>query len=276
MADSRSSLDSKGNVVPWRDNTQKVFFLTQGIVVGFAGDIEFAGSILSFVAQQLVKYPKLQNLHIFSDKFPRLTKFAYEQVAAQLKRRPQVGFIVAGMDFARPAPVKDEQGKYTGRHLAIFDKKVFKILAPNFQPEHTNMANPFVIMGSGEPGIEKLAPDFKEMIFGQVSGDLTFEAVVIDGSLREEIRKQNITTVGGLTQIAVIDSKGPRYVPYQGKREPFKFTGSDEMEVEMVYKDGRFTQRDLKTGKEAQLLYPPEVVKVKDDSSDLFANIEAV
>ncbi|MBL1434452.1 hypothetical protein COB87_002720 [Candidatus Wolfebacteria bacterium] len=269
IADSRSSIQKNGAVVPWRDNTQKIFFLTKDIVISFAGDVEFAGAIISFLSDQINKRPKLGILSIFITKGPRLIKYAYNLLSNKKGFR-DVGFIIAGIDPKRPARVNDSNGKQTG-YINIYDKKVLKVVSPDFETQEATIKNPFVIMGSGEQGIEGLEKDFQKLQFGQFSNNLAFQAVIIETSLRKKIESLGIDTVGGLSQIAIIDSQGARFQGYQGKRDPFE---DGDLNVEMIVENGRFIQKDLKTGKEIKLLYPPEVLSVNEDGSDLFAELD--
>ena len=177
---------------------------------------------------------------------------------------------MAGLDHSRPNQTKDAAGKFTG-HIGIYDKKIFKVSAPSFDPQFVTISDPFVIMGSGEPGIKGLEEDFRKMQFGHVSSSLSFYALIMAGALKDKIKSLGITTVGGLFQIAIIDNEGPRFQGYQGKRDTFS---EGDLDVEMLVKDGRFIQKDLKTGTEIMLLYPPEVVQIKEDKSSLFAGLD--
>lgn len=269
VADSRSTLQKKGSIVALKDNAQKIFFLTPNIIIGFAGDIEFAGSIIPFLVQQIKIRPRLNLLNNFVLKSPKLIRYAYNILAKKKGHRP-IGFIIAGLDPSRPAPVKDKDGHVTG-HLGIYDKKIFKISAPSFIPIYANAADPIVIMGSGEPGIVGLEEDFRKMQFGQVLPSLGFQAAIISTALMEKIKSLGISTVGGLAQIAIIDTMSSRFQPYQGKRDPY---GQGDLDVEMLIRNGRFIQKDLKTGKEMMLLYPPEVLQIKEEENDLFAELD--
>jgi len=65
IADCRASLFKSGKTYAWRDNTQKIFFLNPEIIIGFAGDIEFAGSMIAFVSHHMASKPKFGQPHIF-------------------------------------------------------------------------------------------------------------------------------------------------------------------------------------------------------------------
>lgn len=271
IADSRSSIQRDGSAIPWRDNTQKIFFLAGNLIISFAGDVEFAGTIISFIARQIEVKPKLGLLNVFVDKCPKLIKYAYDILTKEKGERP-VSFILAGMDSSRPEQIKDEQGKLIG-YTGIYDKKILKISSPYFTPQYVTVSNPFVVMGSGALGVKGLEADFKKMQFGQELPSLDYQASLMEIALRNKIRSLGISTVGGLSQIAIIDNQGPRFQQYKGKRQPFD---AGDLDVEMLIKNGRFIQRDLKTGKEVMLLYPPEVLSIKEDKSDLFAEFEGV
>lgn len=57
-ADSRASkLNPTGKYDPWKDNTQKIFRIKGHLFVSFCGDIDFAGSIISFLINEVRKNP---------------------------------------------------------------------------------------------------------------------------------------------------------------------------------------------------------------------------
>ena len=180
-----------------------------------------------------------------------------------------MGFVIAGIDFNRPEPIMDN-GKMTGYMEGFFDKKVFQISSPNFEVVEANFfKRPILILGSGATVINSLEDDFKELYkFGGV-GNLDARALIISGGLKDKAEKLGINSVGGLFQIVVIDPKGSRFIPYKSRSPENK--NPIFLDLEMAIKDGRWVQRDLKTGKEIILLHPPEVVSINSDSSDLFA-----
>lgn len=265
IADCRASLSKSGKIFPWRDNTQKVFFLNTKIIIGFAGDIEFAGSMIAFVYHHMSSKPKFGQPHIFFKKVPGVLKYTYERLCEKTGRRPDVAFVVASNDLSRKQKVVDKDGKFTG-YINLTEKIVFKAQAPYFTPELASIKKPNVIIGSGTPGLGDIEKDLFDLQFKATGGDVSFCVIISDHALRENIRKKGINTVGGLSQIAVIDSKGSRFIPYKGKRDPFD--GGD-LDVEMTIRNKRFVQRDLVTGKEVELLFPPEVISIINEGEEL-------
>ncbi len=269
IADCRASLSKSGTTFPWRDNTQKVFFLNAEIIIGFAGDIEFAGSMIAFVSHHMTNKPKFGQPHIFLKKSLSVLKYAYEKLCEKTGRKPDIAFVIASNDLSRKQKVVDKDGKFTG-YINITDKIVFKSASPYFTPELASISKPNVIIGSGTPGLNDIEKDLFNLQFNVNGGDVSFGVVISDHALRENIKKKGIDTVGGLSQIAVIDGKGPRFIPYKGKREPFN---DGDLDVEMTIRNNRFVQRDLITGKEIELLFPPEVVSIVNEDEELFADL---
>src|SRR3989344_1388543 len=234
IADSRASTIKNGKIVPWRDNSQKIFLLSSHLGIGFAGDIEFAGSIISFLSSQIEKRPLLRNLHVFYSKGPKLIRYAYKILSEKTGEKRPVGFIVASLDPNRPEPIKNEIGQITG-HIGIYDKKLFKISFPE--------------------------------------DSLYFQAFLIDLILRRKIKELGIDTVGGLSQILIIEPKSSGFLQYKGKSDLDDST--DILDIELIIKNDRLVQHNLITGKETPLLFPPEVMKIKDPESDLFADLDS-
>lgn len=273
MADCRASIQTGNDVIPWRDNTQKVFFLDKHLIIGFAGDIETAGSIIAFLSRQIHDRPQLGNIHIFARKGPALIKYAYEELS---KNKPvgEVAFIIAGVDFNRPERVVDSAGKVTG-HMPFFDRKVFKLSSPDFLLHNTSiLESPIVIIGSGTPALtEELEKSFKGLQFSfALAGSLAISATTISGILMSKAREVGIDSVGGLMQIAVIENTGAGFVPYKSRSDSHK---GPHLDLELsINPDGRFVQKNLITGQEVLVLSPPEVIQIKDPAVQLFADLE--
>ena len=262
-----------GQFVPWNDNTQKIFHLYKHLFISFAGDIEFAGSIIAFLLRQINQRPKVGNIHIFHYKGPKLLRYAYEFLSQKRGDRPSLEFMVGGMDFTRPAKVLNKDGSVSNSTLAIFDKVLFKFSCPDFSIEEATMANNrILVMGSGESAVGKEEEKaFKEMQFGMRADlPLIHQASFIEYDLKEKIKELGIETVGGLFQIVTIDLNGSAFHQYK-TRSPGNT--SDELDLELVIRNGRYVQRNLKTGKEIPLLTPPEVIRIKDSSIELFADL---
>lgn len=277
IADSRASVLGGGKIIPWRDNTQKIFRLQEHLFIGFAGDIEFAGSIIAFLIKQINERRKLGQLHLFYSKAPKLIKYAYKVLSDKFGEKRLVSFMVGGVDFRRPAPVKDSRGKVTS-YLSIYDKKLFKLESPEFEMQASSIPNnPILIMGSGEPALVGLERDFEKLQFGiNPSLPLSFHASLIGMTLRNKAKKLGIDTVGGLFQIMTIDNNGSRFLGYKSRSnfEIGEEEKNDELDVELIVKNGRLIQKNLISGKESLLLWPPEVLEIKDPSTDLFADID--
>jgi hypothetical protein len=272
IADSRASIMKNGEYTPWKDNTQKIFRLYKHLFISFSGDIEFAGSIIGFLLRQVAQRPKIGNIHIFHNKGPKLIRYAYEFLSQKRGYYPPLEFIIAGMDFTRPTKIKNEDGSVS--NLAIFDKVLFKFSCPDFSTEEaTVVGSPILVMGSGDPAIgEKEREALKKMQF-DIRADLplVFQASVMEYGIKEKIKELGIKTVGGLFQMVTIDLNGSTFHQYKTKSSNHI---SDELDLELIIRNGRYIQRNLKTGKEIPLLIPPEVIKIKDPSVELFADLE--
>jgi hypothetical protein len=265
IADSRASKSSS----PWADNTQKIFHLGGNLFISFCGDIEFAGSIIECLIRRIEQEKEFANPHIFFQKGPKFIKFVYDYLVSKNNRNSDLGFIIAGIDYCRPEKIM-ENGKITGYMNDLFDKKTFKIFSPNFISEEANFfKKPILALGSGAFLINKLEDNFKKLYnFGGI-GELDSRGLIISGVIKDEAEKVGEKSVGGLFQIVVIDHKGFRFVPY--KTRSINNKDLNFLDLEMNIKNGRWIQRNLLTGKEIQLLYPPEVIRTADDSAELFA-----
>ena len=273
IADSRASTIKNGKIVPWRDNTQKIFLLSSHLGIGFAGDIEFAGSIISFLSSQIEKRPLLRNLHVFYSKGPKLIRYAYKILSEKTGEKRPVGFIVASLDPNRPEPIKNEIGQITG-HIGIYDKKLFKISFPEDSFEEAKLIlMPSLVLGSGEPAVRGKEDSLKKLLFCSAMNSLYFQAFLIDLILRRKMKELGIDTVGGLSQILIIEPKSSGFLQYKGKSDLDDST--DILDIELIIKNDRLVQHNLITGKETPLLFPPEVMKIKDPESDLFADLDS-
>jgi len=270
IADSRASISKNGIIYPWRDNTRKIFLLSNNLAIGFAGDIEFAGSIIGFLGSQIEKRPRLGNLHVFYNKGPKLIRHAYKFLSEKTREKRRVGFMIASLDPNRPEPIKNEKGQISG-HIGIYDKKLFAISFPDDSFEEAGFNKPSLVLGSGELAVKEKEDELKKLRFGLVVDSLYFQASLMDFILRKKIKELGIDTVGGLSQILMIEPKGSSFLEYKGKSDLDNST--DILDVELVIKGDTLVQRNLITGKEIPLLIPPDVIKIKDPSTDLFADL---
>jgi len=273
VADNRASKPiGNGKYDPWRDNTQKIFRIKEHIFISFCGDIEFAGAIIGFLIHQANERSELGNLLVFHKKGPKLIKFAYEQLSKDLNRRPDVDFIVAGIDFRRPETVT-ENGKFAGYMAGIFEKRTFKISCPSFEITESNFFNnPSLISGSGTPALdEKMAKGLQGLYNFNGMSTLEYHGMLIADSLKNKSEELGISSVGGLFQIVTIDQSGSRFIGYKSRSKEHKDPLT--LDLEMTIRNGKWVQRDLKTGTEIALLSPPEVVEAfrADGSQELFA-----
>ena len=272
IAESRASIKKNGAFIPWRDNTQKIFPLSEDLYLGFSGDIECAGSIIGFLLQQIARRPLLGKLHIFYQKAPKLLRYAYKVFSKEAGER-EVGFIMAGLDPQRPEPIKDKGGKITG-YVDVYDKKLFKISFPDEVFEESIFPqNLSLIMGSGSPAAKEQERSLKKISFGPDSLGAYFQASIMDFVLRKKIKELGIHSVGGLSQIVIIKPGSSGFLQYRGKSN--LEDKNDILDVELILRDNRLIQRNLITKKETPLLTPPEVIKIKDPTTDLFADIDS-
>ncbi len=265
IADSRASKSNK----PWADNTQKIFRLSGHLFISFCGDINFAGSIIEFLIRQIDQKKELSNPHIFFHKGPKLIKYAYNYLVSNNKQCPDLGFIIAGMDYGRPEKIM-ENGKVVGYMEGLFDKKIFKVSSPDFIPVEANFfTKPILALGSGAFLIDKLENSFKNLYNLNGFGQLDSHGLIISGAIKDEAETSGETSVGGLFQIVVIDSEGSRFVPYRTRS--VENNNPHFLDLELSMDNGRLVQRHIVTGKEVELLFPSEVIRVNDNSAELFA-----
>ncbi|MBY0293937.1 hypothetical protein K2Q08_01235 [Patescibacteria group bacterium] len=264
IADSRISTKGGG---PWGDSAQKVFFLNEKIIIAFAGDIEAAAMIIDFLVKAIKQKPELGELSTFVETAPALIKAAWEDVPGEVADK-HVAFIVAGMDFDKPLIPTGVDG-VQNRTVGLYERRVVAINSmEDFEPEEANMEYPSLIIGTGSAGLEVLRNDFAKSQNGMLPSKLDFHASIMEISLRKEIKGMDIDSVGGLSQIAVIDSHSSRFLTYEGG-DPIDGTPSA-----MLVKNNRFIQKNLKTGEEIPLLYPPEVVQLPPDAGRLFGKLD--
>lgn len=268
VADSRASRIINGRVVPWKDNVQKIFRISDHVFIAFSGDIEFASLILYFLLKEVARRPMLGNLNVFCQKTPKLIRYAYQQALREFRNdaRP-VSFMFGGVDFKRPTLVKEKNGSYN--YISIFDKKLLLFTCPGFESnEAQNWQNPFLIMGSGSSALSGNEENFKKLQFDlRADLPLSFQAFLIQDSLQQKVKELRIDSVGGMFQIVTIDNTGSGFLEYKARSSE---NHSEDLDIELIIRENRMIQRNLKTGSEMPLLYPPEILQLKDFSRELF------
>jgi hypothetical protein len=270
IADCRASWVQNGEIIARQDVAQKVFFLTPHLLIGFAGHIELAGELIRLLVQRVNERPHFGNIHQFYMHAPRFLRHHHKQKGGF--KGDDVHFIVGGVDFRRPERCLDDMGKIKG-FMPFYDRKVFKMESPSFVPIETDpIKKPAVVIGNGmEAFTEEIESDFKKLQFSfALAGSLALSGVTMGGLLYEKVRKVGIDEVGGMMQIAIIENTGWGVVPYKGRS--YERSKNDSLDLETYMNDrGRIVQKNLLTGEEIELLFPPEVANIKKLEKKVFA-----
>ncbi|KPJ55353.1 hypothetical protein AMJ47_00575 [Parcubacteria bacterium DG_72] len=272
-ADSRVTLFKDNKIVALKDISQKLFYLPNNIIIGFAGDFNFANNILDFLYRQVQERPKLQNIFIFFEKGPKLIHYAYENLAARTGYSPKTNFLIGGIDFKRLTKVKNKDGTITILRN-ILRGKLFTFYCPEFIKREANYRNSMLAIGSGLSAKTNVEKSLGEGLQYGMRADspLINQGSILSEALKSESKKLGIETVGGLFQVVTIDLGGTKFHTYKTRSEENK--NPKELDLALVIRDNRYVQKNLKTGAEKPLLYPHEIIKIEDPSDEIFADLD--
>jgi hypothetical protein len=228
LADSRVTWRVGHSDKELSDILRKIYRVTPWTAICFAGDVHAAAACLSGIGSCL---DENDDVHAIGQKLKNWLTSRY----AQSRSKGPLEFLVAG----------NSRGQF-----------IIKLLShslPSFEPT-TYLTKPtFQMIGSGA----EIQSNF-DIVFRQIvsnKGSLKFHGLQLLHFIRDMIRQANIDTVGGLFQVAYIDSAGVFFDAYDGwiLGESDPGTPTLDADFSLLVKDGRYVQRNNVTGAECPL-----------------------
>lgn len=225
LADCRASWPNK-----IQDNLQKLYPLGPTGVLGFAGDISVAKSVLNHIKNKARLTPLPTSAKLIADHIRQWAKEAYDKNHSQQK--PAIEFMYAAVDYGNVS--------LRTKNLNFAENIMVKMVSPEFELQHESIT---IRLGYAV----NCSKDYILYVRNQTLGLATepngipfqtFIAKDVFGNYLSQIGK---STVGGLFSIGVIDVNGVTWYGYND--------GHFELKIE----DGKFIQYDHKEGRRVPL-----------------------
>jgi hypothetical protein len=299
IADCRVTV-MQGSDTRYVDNVQKLFPLTPTTAIGFVGNIELSALILKGLFREIKRKAQLKKLHPVSliEWLPRYLRFSYGKLADK-NESPQVAFMVASVIRSLPNAIERSKvvqimerfrlGQLSaGRNwlpeilikilkmpestkvVRLLDSPLgllYSMASPDFTPQHSKPLE-FCAIGSGKPVTTQIDYNLDWIFAGEV-GNPSMEASALGQCVANFIRDYGIESVGGLLPCLRVDADG---VSAYGLSVEMP-VGGTKIELAIDQK-GRWTQRNLSTGKEMALLYPWEITLLKLPETKKFDDLD--
>ena len=289
----------KSDTIPhgYVDHAQKLFPIVPGMAIGFVGNLEVASCLLHSLFSQIGNRQHQDPLSL-SMWVPRLFRLKYAELATRVKH-PDIAFMVAYALRCRPNVVERKtvsdivrriaRGEYAvkrnwmpetllnilrvpAEHVPIAGtslSRLYVMRSPNFNIEVCAPLQ-FAAIGSGESVFEEIA-QFHGMIVAGDHTNLSDGIFWLREAMTSFIQTKNIQSVGGL--FPVLKITGQDVEAFGMSLVEISVGGT---KIELTIENGRWTQRNLTTGKEIPLLPPWEIRptdrqnRVFDDLKDAF------
>lgn len=276
-----------------RDELQKIYQLGKHLAVGFTSDdVGTSYRIIYEMTRYSQKLSRSQHSLYLLDKLPKVANYHYEKLTKGRNPLPR-------MDFSYVGIINDRITQLDSKF--VFDLiKRFKnsfTLSPEMQRSLFSAKNgimkfpppiPSVLVqefpsnrrvnfhtlgvslrGSGAVAFSELEKEIEKVL---LCPDKNMRIVMFQLSLNNYCKKNNITSVGGLNQIIIIDRDGikPQSYSHSSVLKDGKFIGGKKME----FKPGGWVQIDLDTGKEVKVKHYNPLILEKDDNE--FASFQGM
>jgi hypothetical protein len=268
-ADSRVSFAAEGT---YSDTLQKLVFLTDHTVLGFAGDVSTAVHLLKSMRRA---QGERRNAVILRQWLPRL--FAYEfarfpdaravtfMVGSVIPSRPNVirkaAAAQAVLNAVRSRPSGSINGispifarvmNFPAERVYLLNRPqglLYTMRSPDFSARRYEPLSA-VAIGSGSGLQEKMLEVSDQLFFGTVPND---DVNWLGRSMNHFLRANNVGSVGGSFTIAKITSAG--IVPMSRTTVLI----NERVAYELIYERDRWVQRNRTTGEEIRLCLPWEL-----------------
>lgn len=297
-ADCRATIRRRGYPDIYADNVQKLFFVFPHTAIGFVGDIDVASALLVPLLEQSRRRRRADPIN-FSAWAPRLFRREFSaftsregernvvfMVASVLTDRENiverqavvdlVNYIVFGNSPIQRNFIPDILVRILrtlpqdthNTHIQIPGTSMgmlYIMRSPNFEIERINTLS-FAAIGSGESVYEEIVR-YRDSILALEPGNSFIESTRFRETIRQFIDDRSIETVGGLYPAMKITGRGTEFL---GQSITIPVGGTN---IQLIYRDWRWYQRNNTYGREIMLLYPweirPETIRRDHTFNDL-------
>ena len=275
MSDSRVTINGNSK----RDELQKIYQLSNHLAVGFtSNNVRISCQIISEMTKYSLKNTRSQHPLYLLEKLPRVANFYYKKLTKGLSVLPAMDFSYIGIlnDRGSSIPIKPvfdlmkrfnssfnlspemQRGLFSAKDgFMNFQPPIPIALIQKFPFNDIKTFNTLGISlcGSGSVAFIKLEKDLEKTL---LAPEKIMRIVIIQSSVEDYCKENGIDTVGGLSQIVIIDKNGVKPQGYSANlvMKDGKIVGGKKME----YRDEGWVQIDLRTGIELKIRHNPLII----------------
>lgn len=232
IADSRATWLGPGAAI-FRDVLQKILPLAPKVGIAFAGDVRAASLIVSQLRRRIHKKPRLGLIRKLAGNVPRIARHYYTLHRSRSSPAHPLVLILFGVA---------DSGRV----------EIYGFQSPHFNAQKLDRG--FLVVGSGEVVRPYLEQNLQAI--EQKARDLKAAADSVILGLEGALHGTGVETVGGLFQCVLVDRDGIRPLRYGfANLDPDAPARAKAIEM----RAGRWTQRDLGTGREVPLVEPAAI-----------------
>ena len=135
LADSRATWISpvrRNNL--YQDTLQKILPFGPKLLIGFAGDVQTALTVVAAIQERAKRKRELQHIAVLGPRLGRFAKYEFKTLVGAKRTRQGISLILAGIETASAASAKPNEVQLWGYE------------SPHFHP--VRVENDFVVKGS--------------------------------------------------------------------------------------------------------------------------------
>ena len=232
------------------DNLQKIYQFDDRMVLGFAGPIKGANQVIESVRAYLETRSKYRAASNLVNDIERRIRHEYRQIK-QSEDRKGLSFMLATVEPRREARSKwrSTEGKEIAKPKWFPYVPEFRVLAlkpSQSTPDELVKEEKGKCIALGIQERDRRAiQDTMERLYDFVFKQPMLQAIAVVDALMLILMERQVRTVGGLFQCAVLGADGIQWLSYS--------LPSNLANVALDIVDGRYVQRDNRTGREVPL-----------------------
>jgi len=218
IADCRVSYDGSQAV---DDNLQKLYPIEGKVVLGFAGPLAGAATVMDCIRQNLMRRKPHKSASKLLSDLERWIRWEYRRIETPMDRR-NLTFLLASVEAGRPVRStwrsQDGMPKPTPSWYADVPEQRTIALRPSQRNPEKLLAQRkgmCKVVGVRHHVRERIEAHINEL-YGFSLGDPIRQAVAVAQALMGLCMEMHIETVGGLFQIALLGRNGIQWVSYGG------------------------------------------------------------
>ena len=288
MSDSRVTLRKGSGKLHFRDELQKLFQVSDHLAVGFASDdVAVSYSIIQGVTRFCRDSARSKNTLYLLLHLPRVIKFLYKKNVSSIRRPPAMSFVFVGSILGRGAriPTKDfsellkkmensftlspimMQALFGGNrdgymHFPAPGSALFRIDLPKGETYFQHAIGATAV-GSGAPVFDDIEKEIHKIF---LSPEKNMRLAMLQFSVRDFQQKAKIESVGGMSQILVIDGAG--VYPHSHSFSQLDQSGKEVAGQKMVFENGSWYQLDNASGR--KVVVSSNLLLINNDGDNKF------